>query len=219
MTHTLHREGTEENLKDDFLLLVSMTEGINNEGASESMKKMAEIIFKIGPANYGCYEVKKNIFTGLTLEEVKKATEKRCRIRCVFDSKEKFKEVIRKIVSLNSGLSIAISGSLRELNKILKELNIKPHSINISMGTYGLIEKLPDKNIREITSMCGHGLLSPELVKDMIIKIIKGKISIKKASIELSKPCVCGIVNPDRTYKLLKKLVKNYDDKGDKILK
>jgi hypothetical protein len=55
--------------------------------------------------------------------------------------------------------------------------------------------------------MCGHGLVSGRLVKKMVEDIKKNKITVEKAAIELAKPCLCGIFNPDRAAKLLKKLV------------
>jgi DNA-binding transcriptional regulator YhcF (GntR family) len=50
------------------------------------------------------------------------------------------------------------------------------------------------------------GLVSGYLVKKMVEDIKKKKIPLKKAAIELAKPCLCGIFNPDRAAKLLKSM-------------
>jgi len=55
--------------------------------------------------------------------------------------------------------------------------------------------------------MCGHGLVSGRLVKKMVENVKKDKIAVEKAAIELAKPCLCGIFNPDRAAKPLKKMV------------
>ena len=210
MTHTLHREGSEESLKKDYILLVTVAMGFNDQGAAEKIKKLVDIVFDVGPINYGCYELGKNILFGVDAETIKKATVNNSRIRCVFTTKEKIKEVVRGIIEKDLGLSVTLSGLRFDIEDILKEMNINPHSINFAMGTYGDVARLPDPNFRTITTMCGHGMLSPGLVEDMIVKVKKGKISLKEAGIRLAQPCVCGIVNQERASRLLKKYVKLY---------
>lgn len=210
MTHTLHREGSDESLKDDYLLLITPAMKLNDKGAAEKIKELIDIVFDIGPTNYGCYEKGKNILSGIDVQTIKDATKDNSRIRCVFNSKEKFKEVIRRVVKADLGLSVTVSGLQSSVKEVLDELNIDAHSINIAMGTHGKIEKLPDKNFRMITTMCGHGMVSPKLVKDMIIKIKRGKISVSEAAIEISKPCICGIFNQKRAAKLLKEFISLY---------
>jgi len=210
MTHTLHREGSDESLKDDYLLLITPAMKFNDKGAAGKIKELIDIVFDVGPTNYGCYEKGKNILSGIDVQTIKDATKDNSRIRCVFNSKEKFKEVIRRVVKADLGLSVTVSGLQSSVKEVLDELNIDAHSINIAMGTYGKIEKLPDENFRMITTMCGHGMVSPELVKDMIIKIKRGKISVSEAAIILSKPCACGIFNHERAAKLLKEFIPLY---------
>ena len=55
--------------------------------------------------------------------------------------------------------------------------------------------------------MCGHGLVSGRLVKKMVEDIKKNKTTMEKAALELAKPCLCGIFNPHRAGKLLRKMV------------
>jgi hypothetical protein len=42
----------------------------------------------------------------------------------------------------------------------------------------------------------------------MVEDIKKKKITIRKAAIELAKPCLCGAFNPHRAAKLLRKMIK-----------
>lgn len=210
MTHTLHREGSENSLKNDFLLLVTRADGFNEIGSGEKFKKIIDIIFDVGPTNYGSYELGKNIFTGLTVEELKKATTDNARIRCVFSDRNKFKEVISRIVEADLGLSVTITGTLSALNEIIEELHLNPHSINLAMGIHGQVKKLPNDHFRKITTMCGHGLISPVLVKDVLIKIKKGRMTLEQASLELAKPCVCGIFNQDRAVSILEEILPEF---------
>jgi len=210
VTHTLHREGSDESLKDDYLLLITPAMKFNDKGAAGKIKKLIDIVFDVGPTNYGCYEKGQNILSGIDVQTIKDATKDNSRIRCVFNSKEKFKEVIRRVVKEDLGLSVTVSGLQSSVKEVLDELNIDAHSINIAMGTYGKTEKLPDENFRMITTMCGHGMVSPELVKDIIIRVKRGKISVSEAAITLSKPCACGVFNQERAARLLKEFIPLY---------
>ncbi|MBA7581068.1 hypothetical protein ES695_20605 [Candidatus Atribacteria bacterium 1244-E10-H5-B2] len=211
MTHTLHREGSDESLKDDYLLLITPAMKFNDKGAAEKIKKLIDVVFDVGPTNYGCYEKGRSILAGLDdAQSIKDVTKDNSRIRCVFDSKEKFKEVIRRIVKADLGLSVALTGLQSSIKEVLDELNIDAHSINIAMGTYGKTGILPDENFRMLTTMCGHGMISPNLVKDVIVKIKRKRISVKEAAIILSKPCVCGVFNQERAARLLEKFIPLY---------
>ena len=55
--------------------------------------------------------------------------------------------------------------------------------------------------------MCGHGMVSFNLVKDLAEKVRNNNVSLDKATNEIAKQCHCGIINPERTKKLLKELV------------
>jgi len=43
---------------------------------------------------------------------------------------------------------------------------------------------------------CGHGVVSPHLVKDMIRRVKTGKVSEWDGSVLLAEPCACGITTP-----------------------
>lgn len=222
MSHTLHREGSIKSLEKDYCLLITPYKGCNNIQAEKKIKKFVDIIFDIGPVNFRFYRVPKENEFNLPVNKekilnYKKQVYDNTKIRCVFDDKNKIKELIKQINKTNFGLSVIISGPRKEIETILKEINIQPHSINIGMGTYGSLEKLPDPNFREITTMCGHGLISPEVVRYMLIKIKAGKISYEEAGIELAKPCICGVFNQKRAEEILREIAPLYDQKGNRI--
>ncbi len=203
MTHTLHREGKPESLEEDFLLLITPAVGRNDSGAGEKLKRLIEIVFKSGPVNYGCYERGRNIFSGITVDEVKDSTGDRSRIRCVFSDKETFKNVIKRVTKEDLGLSVTVSGLMTVIKEIAEELQLRPHSANLSLGVHGNRGLLPEDDIREITTMCGHGMIAPNLVKRMIIKLKRGRLTPYEAAIELAKPCICGVFNTKRAANLL----------------
>jgi len=65
---------------------------------------------------------------------------------------------------------------------------------------------LPDEDILSITTMCGHHMISPNLVKKLVEDVKKGKITPEKAAWKLATFCPCGIFNHVRAEKLIEEL-------------
>ncbi len=214
MTHSLHRTGSKESLKGDLVFLSQPAMGINSDGAAEKMRQITDILFEVGPANIGSYEAG-NVFTGITAEDIKKRCKDNSRVRCAFDNKEKLKEVLRILKEEDLGICITLSGLFDEIREIAEEVGLEPHSINLSCGVHGHTERLPEPDIMEITTMCGHAMIGASLVRKMILDVKQGRRTLDDAVAELAQPCVCGIFNPTRARRLLQKLVKLWTIDGD----
>ncbi len=205
MTHSLHRIGDEGLLKDEFVLLSSAADGFNVEGAREKLIKIMDIAEEIGPINFGFSKVG-CVHTGVTFDYLRSIYTDRSRVRCVFNSKDKIKKLLQRLKEENLGMSITITGLLGELQKIVKEVGITPHSVNLSLGVFGRKDLLPPREILEITTMCGHHLLSPLLVQKVIDDVKKGSLTPQDGAIELAKPCICGFVNHERVEKIIERV-------------
>ncbi len=81
------------------------------------------------------------------------------------------------------------------------------HTVEFSGGVHGKLGLLPKKPVLEITTMCGHGMVASNLVREMVRQIKKGKKSLEEAGVELAKPCQCGVFNPKRAEALLEKFL------------
>jgi hypothetical protein len=199
-----------ESLKNDFVILVTPAVGINHQDAGPKLRRILDIITEVGPINLGSYETG-TIYTGVTVEEIKASMPETPRVRCAFSSKEKILEVVRRIKEEDFGLSVTVSGLNEEVLDIAKQLGIKPHSINYSLGIFGRTDLLPAEEVLEFVTMCGHGMISQHLVVKLIEDVRRGKKSIKEAAILMAQPCVCGIFNTERAEELLKKYVRAED--------
>ena len=73
------------------------------------------------------------------------------------------------------------------------------------LGVYGATEKLPPEELLEIITMCGHGMISRDLVAKAIEDVKSGRKTPHDAAVMVAQPCVCGIFNVTRAEKLLKK--------------
>jgi hypothetical protein len=227
MTHTLHREGSLESLGKDYVLFVYPARGFNYKGSAPKVRHLAELIFLSGPVgmiakerprggqneNKPDGESYSTRFACDHMDGVSKQSEmlKLQNIKydgtllfSVFNNREKLREALTKIKDADEGISIVVSGIIDDVREIVEEIGIDPHMINLSLGIHGRTDRLPPADIREFTTMCGHGVVSPYLVKDMIRRIKTGKIGEWEASLFLGERCACGIYNPCRSAELFR---------------
>lgn len=208
MTHSLHRQGSIDSLRGDYIFLCTPAKGINNTDAAQKMCRILDILMEVGPANIGFYG-HGSLLNGININDVKQNLHDNSRLRCCFDDKVKLKEVLQRIKTEDLGLSITVSGLVSELNSIIKELSLKPHTINISCGCFGKVDRLPPNKILEISTMCGHGMISFSLVENIIKRLRQGRIEFDEAVCKLGEPCTCGIFNPTRASHILHNIIQN----------
>jgi hypothetical protein len=195
MTHTLHRRGDEKSLSEDYVMLIMPAKGINEDDAQEKLHQIWELLESHKPHLVN------------DLDTLKKSVNRL--IHAVFKDREQLKACLKEIKERDFGLSVVLSGLYSDVEKLCAEIGLTPHTIEHSLGIHGNTEKLPDEGVLEITTMCGHALVSASLVTHLADRIENGEMDFKAASTELSRGCACGIFNPYRAEKLLKKLVSN----------
>ncbi|MEW6671957.1 MAG: hypothetical protein AB1427_09635 [Thermodesulfobacteriota bacterium] len=203
MSHALHRYGTVENLKNDFTLFARTSRWVNREGGGPKLRKILDIILSEKPLNFGSSKYGKNLMSGLDLGEFKTTLDDAVGVVCCFSDRESFKRVLTKLKEAQIGISIVVSGLIEEVFNIAKEIDLKPHTVFLSLGIHGNKELLPDGKVLEITSMCGHGLVATKLVKSTIKKVKQGTMAVDDGAKLLAQPCPCGIFNTDRCQQLL----------------
>ena len=206
MTHTLHRRGDLESLSEDYVMLIMPAKGINSEGSQEKMGRIWDLLsrHKHNIVNFG------NIITGnshqVDIETLK--TQNSRLIHAVFKDREALKSCLQEVKEQDFGLSVVISGIYEKVEELCKEIGLAPHTVEYSLGIHGNTTKLPPENVLEITTMCGHAMVSPALVLHLVEEIEAGRTTFQEAAEELSKGCACGIFNPYRAEILLRKLVR-----------
>jgi len=206
MTHSLHRMGTAESLRDDFVLIARPALGFNDKGAGRKIGRMLEIIFEVGPANIGFLETGDLLPRGFDPAEVISKMNDSSGIRCSFSSREKLKEVLRRFKEEDLGISVTVSGIIDDVFAICDEVGLDPHSINLSLGVHGNIGLLPEDEVLELTTMCGHALVAASLAKKGIEDVRCGRMSSKDAALMVGMPCACGLFNLDRAAAILSSL-------------
>ncbi len=53
MTHTLHRKGDTQSLKEDYVVLIMPAQGVNVPGSDEKLKTLWEIFSHYNVVNFG----------------------------------------------------------------------------------------------------------------------------------------------------------------------
>jgi len=201
MTHTLHRQGTRESLSRDYPLVAVAAHGFNDKGAGPKLGKFLEICWRHGAVNLG--DMKQGSVFSHDADGIIKNVSDTTIVECVFDDLGKVEAVLRELKEADIGMPVVVSGFIESVRECCKKVGLEIHTVAQSLGVWGKTSLLPRKEVLEITTMCGHAMVSPNLVEKMIEDIKKGKMSAKKAAEKLTKPCECGIFNPTRAAELL----------------
>jgi hypothetical protein len=205
MTHSLHREGSLDSLDKDYVLIIYPARGFNYKGSAPKVRRLVEIAYQSGVVNMIVTSLRRNMYSGVTNEEILDSiTIDGTRVYSVFNSREKLKEALIRIKKADEGISIVVTGLIDRVRELSAEIGIDPHTVNLSLGIHGRTNRLPPEDIREITTMCGHGVVSPNLVRDIIRRVKTGKVSEWEGSVILTEFCACGVYNPYRSTELLR---------------
>jgi hypothetical protein len=206
MTHMLHRQGTVENLAEDYPMLTIRARGYN-DGSLWRMQKVLEMASRYPIVNFG--DIKNGSRFTTTLNEILTSSDQKLPIlHMVFTNKDDATRFMQDLKEADLGISVVASGLFEEIFGCCKKARITPHTANHSLGVFGRTEKLPPEEILEITTMCGHSLVTGALVRKGIADVQKGKVSPDKAAEKLARNCLCGIFNPNRAAKLLRLIAK-----------
>lgn len=204
MSHTLHRSGSEESLKNDFPILAIGAKGYNRDGCAAELVKIGEIFLKHNAINAGILGVEGSL-TEQRLEEALKEASDNGVTHGVFRKEEDLVACLKELKEADIGISIVVSGLFDTVHKCCREAELEPHTVNTSLGVWGKVnEKMPaDPRVADVTTMCGHGMIPFTLVEDMVRKIKSGRLSAEQAAEKIMPQCHCHIFNTERAARIL----------------
>src|SRR5512142_3123852 len=113
MTHTLHRSGSIESLRSDYVWLMYQAKGVNDTNIKPKAEEFIAAAEAVGCENWG--DVKSGSIVELGVDHVKEHVSDRSRLRGVFTSREQMAGFLRNIKEREVGLSVVISGLLDEV--------------------------------------------------------------------------------------------------------
>jgi hypothetical protein len=185
VTHSNHRQGTRDNLANDWVMLSLPYRG--PPVIAEKVEKYNEICRRHHPIN---------------------PDRPRGWYIWVFDSRDKMEGALRELAEAELGLSVVVSGLLDEVAECCRRAGTRAHTVNHSLGFWGRTERLPPREVLEITTMCGHALIAPSLVWHLAERVRRDDLSAGAACQEMRKMCICDIFNQVRAEELMGQLVK-----------
>jgi hypothetical protein len=205
MTHTLHRQGSTESLEKDYVVFAMPSSGLNSEGSKPKLEKVYEILKKYNPVNIGDSKGGSRFSLGSD-EAVRRILVENELVHAVYRSREQVIRVLKELKDEDLGLSVTVSGLTEAIHDCCRKVGLTPHTIVMSMGIWGRTDLLPAEKIQKVATMCGHGLVSYNLVRELADEVKKGRMTARKAGEMLAKPCICGIFNPERAAELIEEL-------------
>ncbi|TSA45616.1 MAG: hypothetical protein D4R56_05265 [Deltaproteobacteria bacterium] len=208
MTNTLHRQGKAENLKNDYVVFMTTAAGINREGSAPEIQEFMRICHKYHPINMGNVKLGNIYKDGVDVQEFIANLGEGAGSMAVFTDLDTVQKVVEELIQADLGISINISGLLDEVRECCRKAGITRHSAEHSLGFWGARERLPERETLEINTLCGHGMISFNLIRKMVEYVKLRRLTPKKAARILAKCCECGVFNPERAEKLLEKIKK-----------
>jgi hypothetical protein len=205
MTHTLHRIGSEESLSEDFVLLMMPSKDRNHVGSAPKLRRFFELAIENDAIKIGDCRSGNEYYQG-GVDKVMSNVEDRAVIHAVFKDEKALLSMLKALKDEDLGLSVVVSGLFDTVEKCCREAGLEKHTINQSMGRWGCTDELPPEPVLEINTMCGHGMVTVDLIGKVAEKVKAGSITAEEGAEELFKPCMCGIFNPHRAAKLLEAL-------------
>lgn len=217
MTNTLHRYGNANSFRDDIIVFAICSRGKNDEGALEKLRKFLEMAIPFKPVNLGdarhggCLRPSTDMDPtshwnrDMTpdLDAVVKGLDAPTTVAAVFDNRTAAEEFFKAVKQADLGMSINISTDVDTAEEICLNAGTPRHSVGYSLGFEGKTELLPNSQVLELSTMCGHGMVSHSMAKKMIDWVKEGRRTPAEAATYMTRFCSCGVFNPARAARVL----------------
>ena len=226
MTNTLHRysehyatprSSDPAPIKDDYIVFAMATRGVNDQDLVKKYQTFLRLAMKYKPVNLGdaskggLYQpsVSLNPLAHWRrdqqpdLDRVIAEIEGPSTVAAVFDKQEAMEGFVRDLREADLGVSINISAPMESARQGCACAGIVRHSVEYSLGFQGQMDRLPDRKVLEIATMCGHGMVSFGLVRKMIDWVKEGRRRPQEAVRTMARFCICGVFNLSRAERLL----------------
>jgi hypothetical protein len=218
MTNTLHRFGGPETQENDFIVFVMAAKGINETGAVPKFQEFLRLAQRHKPVNMahshkgGIYRASEGLSPlahwvrgdeRIDPERIIGEIDLCGTVAAVFDNWEAMEAFVKDLKQADLGLSVNISALTDAANACCAKAGITRHSIEYSLGFHGDLNRLPDRHTLELSTMCGHGMLSHNFAKKMIDMVRENRRTPEQAATYMAKFCSCGIFNVSRARRIL----------------
>jgi hypothetical protein len=207
MTNTLHRQGTEEELKEDYVIFATTARGITREGSAPKIQEFMRICLRHDPVNIGSSRQGNILQDDVEIHELIANLGDGAGASAVFTDLDTLQEVISELIEADLGVSINVSGLLDGVQQCCRGNGTERHSVEQSLGFWGSRDRLPEREILVFNTLCGHGLVSFNLIRKMIEHVRMRRLTSREAAKIMGKCCECAVFNTVRAEHLLEKML------------
>jgi hypothetical protein len=172
--------------------------GYNDDGSELKLRKFLEIARRHNPVNLGSTTA--NMFQK-PVDEVLAGAGKVS--HAVFSNTDDLVAMMKDLKEADLGMSVVVSGLVDVVDECCRKAGIQRHTVEFSLGIWGKTELLPPDDVLEVTTMCGHAMISPKFVQSVVEDVRAGKMTAEAAGKTLAPQCTCGIFNPVRAGQLV----------------
>jgi hypothetical protein len=218
MTNTLHRHGSREGLRNDFVVFAIPCRGKNEQDSVPKLKEFLRRASKYNPVNMGngargaIFRPNKKLNPlahwfrkeRLYREDVIEGVARPSTVAAVFDNREAVVQLIRELREVDLGLSVNVSALIEEAKECCRSAGLRRHSVEYSLKGMGRTERMAEERVLELSMMCGHGMISFNFSRKMIDWVRQGRRTPDQASEYLGRLCTCGVFNPARASSILR---------------
>ena len=205
MTNTLHRQGAVEDLKEDYVVFVTMARGINREGSAPKIHEFLRICQKHNPVNIGSSKLGTVLQDDVDFQDLVTNLKDGSTSAAVFTDLDTLQKVLAELIEADLGISINVSGLLDGVQECCHGNGIERHSVEHSLGFWGSKNLLPEREVLEINTLCGHGMVSFSLIRKMMEHVKMRRLTPKEAAEIMGRCCECAVFNTTRAEHLLEK--------------
>jgi hypothetical protein len=227
MTNTLHRYSEHyafepgpnpEPVRDDYIVFAMATKDLNDDNLVEKYRTFLRLALKHKPVNIGDATKGGVLRSRQDMnptahwrrdhdpdpEQVIAGIEGHTTVAAVFDNYDAMKAFVEELKAADLGVSVNISAPMEEAERCCRETGIVRHSVEYSLGFRGRTEKLPDATTLELSTMCGHGMLSADFARKMVDWVKENRRTPEEAARYMARFCTCGVFNISRAERIIK---------------
>ncbi len=228
MTNTLHRYSEHyafaapphpEPIRDDYIVFAMASRGINDDDLVEKYRTFLRLALKHRPVNIGDATKGGSIRPRQDLnpsahwrrdhrpdpEQVIAESEGHTTVAAVFDNYAAMENFGEELKAADLGISINISAPIDEAKRCCEDAGIARHSVEYSIGFRGRVDKLPEATTLELSTMCGHGMVSANFAKKMLEWVRENRRTPGEAARYMARFCSCGVFNIARAERIMKR--------------
>ena len=207
MTNTLHRQGAAEDLSGDYVIFVTMARGVNKEGSAPKIHEFLRICQKYDPVNIGSSKMGTVLQDDVSFQDLATGLKDGSTSAAVFTDLDTLKKVLGELIEADLGISINMSGLLEGVQECCRSNGIERHSVEHSLGFWGARDLLPERDVLEINTLCGHGMVSFSLIRKMMEQVRMRRLTPGEAAEIMGRCCECAVFNTTRAERLLEKVL------------